>query len=1191
MAKQANLDNQNQAANYSGQENPMLSMKRRRTGDPEIDVLYDILDELRNGSSGRSRTDANPSRMSQSNVSHNSKWTYTRGDRDGDSSYGSRSRGSGNLLADFEDGIKEQLLDSIAGGSFKKSIQDALGTFTKEFGIDLRNVGRDAGKKLAKMGYDTFKDSKIGKNAIGKGKEYANTALNAIFDNSPEGKAAKQGLKNVGKSFFKDAAKSSSSNVSAGLVGKAGSIAGNVSGKAGSVIAGKAATAVGSNASGLAVQGLAKGAAKLASSAGPWGLLIAGIIITAVKVLGPALQGFADLMKSLGKSFNREEETRKQMLKNAQERQSKDIKYLTEQPFKILTEAVERWTSTWDSNLRNIGQTQGYDKESVYALYEGYAARLEKENLNSVIKATDIVDKLASVLNSGLNGEAAEEFAYIATKLNAAIPTQDFFGYVDSYASIAANAIAQGKSQEQALSEANAQLEQFASNLVYSSRELSGGFATGLKDGSSLFKDAVEIAQTAKTYNASEISGTLTSVSAIIGAVAPDLASSLVSNVVNAAIGGNNNSSLVALRSLAGVNAGNTEFLRAMAENPREIFSTLFTNLAQMQNMSPANYMEVAEGLADVFGIDKAAFARVDFNYLAQSIDAMNVNNRSLADNMALLKSGQTTTSAEQLKAQEINRVILEEGLAYVIDSEAGRAIQQHMWEEQLANAIMESEYAVSLQGSALTFLEGIRKSMTTLLNFLNPVGFIQKGIANMTQTVVEAIGNEEDIREILKLGAVGGNGQAFNNLTTRGKNLGLTSSLVEMMGGTKGVAALNTMYQIQRQGGALYSTLVTGQISSDMYNTGMDYLSTKHGINLDLSSPVSTLVTGITSALNYQDLQNESKKRTKKNSAYSWSMVGKSFAEAMLSTPVNSNTIGAVVRASTSPLTGSQDASNKRFEEFLKTAEDAAANNMSYEQWVGTASSKGISNFADALDAFGRTEDELKSYFESQEARQGAIREQAIKDDEKNFREETRGFWDFASGTSGVFQTAMWSPFFADGAKFDTSVIDVRNDLSVIQEKLGETSKHTVVSGLEEISDKLGTENFTVLSMVGLIERDIHSTFMNTNSPFQQCLTAWVNYIRASEDYTKSLGTSSAWSDLAAAERDQQSGATLALANALDVFSSNELKTMDPQLQTNVLLGEIVVILQTIMQQNNTQAGGLSLIDTISALGLGLTK
>jgi hypothetical protein len=57
-----------------------------------------------------------------------------------------------------------------------------------------------------------------------------------------------------------------------------------------------------------------------------------------------------------------------------------------------------------------------------------------------------------------------------------------------------------------------------------------------------------------------------------------------------------------------------------------------------------------------------------------------------------------------------------------------------------------------------------------------------------------------------------------------------------------------------------------------------------------------------------------------------------------------------------------------------------------------------------------------------------------------------------------------------------------------------------------------------------------------------------------------------------------------------MNAFSVDELKKLDPQLQTNVLLGKIVIILESIMQQNNNQMGGLGLIDTISALGLGMT-
>lgn len=1172
MPDQNSNGNQNQNnTGYNPIQNLQYSNDSLKNIDMELRAVLNVLqNKPLNAGLGKQAPTESQSKFAQS------KWKI-ESRRDPQEYDPRKYNGTGDIYKDFTNAFKKQLLDSLAGGSFKKGIQNAMSVFTERFGFDIRNIPTEAGKALSKRVFDTFSKSKLGKFASGKAKNLGNWALDKAFGKQGQaGVEAKQSILDMVNAFR------NGGQGGADTLGKIGDIAGKYGGKLGK--GGKVLTTIGKAGgagAGKAGAGLlaGKGGAVLAKGAaalGPYALLIIGIVYTIVKVLGPALKGLADLVKNLGKSFNRDEDMRKKRMENAQKRQEADMKYIAEQPFKILQEAAEKWASTWDANLHTIGQTQGYDKESVYALYEGYAERLRSENLGSVINATDVVDKLSNVLSSGLSGRAAEEFAYTATKLGAAIPTQDFFGYADTYASIAANAISQGKSQEQALALANSELEQFASNLLYSSRELAGGFSTGLKNSASLFQQATQIAQSARSGNASAISGTLTSVSAIIGAVAPDLADSLVSNVVQAAIGGNSNQ-IVALRSLAGINASNTEFLQAMASDPKAVFSELFTNLANMQNMSPDNYMEVAEGLAEVFGIDKAAFARVDFNYLANAINAMQVNNKSLEQNLALLQSGQTTTSAEQLKAQEINRIVLEEGLAYVIDSEAGRMIQQNMWEEQRANAMMENEYAVNLQGAALSFLEGIRKTMTTLMNFLNPIGFIAKGVANMVQTTSESIGNEQDLVEILKLGAVGGNTKSLYNLTTRGTDLGLTTSLVEMMGGTKGVESLNklaTNFRNQTTFIANATQLLTtgvltptsGQLNE--FNDTMMKLSRGGNLNAHTGASVS--------------------------SRYNWGTVGKSALKATQSTAMNTNTIGAVASKATNAATEhARQVSNDRFKEFLASAEQAAANNMSYDKWVATSKNFGIANYSDALSTFGRSEDEIKNYFEENEARQGAIREQEIKDDEKNFRNETREYWGFLSSGNGIFQTALWLPFFGDGQKYDTRMDAVDAALSNIQAQIGSPKTHTVISGLEELSRKLGEDTqYTVISALTQIHEDLNTTFVLTSSTFQRCMAGWLNYfVSLNKVYAPEVSGAKAWSNLKSAETNQQTQASLALANALGEFTSSQLQGMDPQLQTNVLLGKIVVILQAIMQQNNSQAGGLSLNDTISALGLGITS
>ena len=279
----------------------------------------------------------------------------------------------------------------------------------------------------------------------------------------------------------------------------------------------------------------------------------------------------------------------------------------------------------------------------------------ETEGLTEVVGANDIVNNLANVLSTGLQGAAAEEFAYIATKLNAAIPTQDFFQYAQTYQLVASNAISQGKSLEEALALADAELESFANSVLYAGRELSSGFATGLKGAENLFQKAEQLAQAGRYESGAQLGASLTSIAAITGAVAPDLSSAIVDAIYNASVGGNA-SQLVALRSLAGINASNTEFLNSLLQNPQQVLGDLFDKLNQYQNMASGAYMEVAEGLSSIFGVSTEALARVDFGQVANAVRASANPSNALEQNMKLLVSGQTTTTAEMQRIYEANK-------------------------------------------------------------------------------------------------------------------------------------------------------------------------------------------------------------------------------------------------------------------------------------------------------------------------------------------------------------------------------------------------------------------------------------------------------------------------------------------------------------------------------------------------------
>lgn len=766
----------------------------------------------------------------------------------------------------------------------------------------------------------------------------------------------------------------------AGKGGKIGSLAGKASsflGLGGEVAAASTATtaatgtaaattaATGTAAAGTAAAGALSGVAAAASAVAPplLALVAAMVILEAVtQAIAPALEGFSNLMGALSKAANRDAAEREERQKNEQERLKADIETMVREPFEILKDAANELYQAWDTNIRKINGTQGYSKEDLADLMGAYAERLRNEGLSSVVSTANITENLAKVLDSGLSGAAAEEFAYLATILNAAIPTQDFFNYADTYVSLAAQAQAAGKSQVESLEYANQQVESFASSILYASRQLTGGFTTGLKDAQSILESATKIAQTSRTGNPSEIAAVLTAVSAYTGSIAPDLATSMTEAIVSAATGGNSNQ-LVALRSMAGINASNTEFLQQLASNPQKVLSDMFAGLADMQKMSDENYMEVAESLSDVFGVSMEAFARTDFDSLAEAIRNMDMSATNLSENMAQLASGETTTTAEQLRMQQINQYMIDEGLAYVLDNEAARTIQQHMWDEQIANELMENTFAVELKGAALDFLEGIRQTIDNIIGLLNPFSWIGKAF-NMAATAQEGQAQEADLRQFLELGKVGqGNAESLYQLTTRGVDLNVTPDIVTLMGGT-------SMYQMVES---------NRKLASSIFNLGTN--------NMWLADNMSGLAAAVTQ-------YNMGSNFASRGNAYTWGGIGKSSAAALQGSGIPSGQSYSGTAIQQASATSAEDANitaiNNALEKLTdkEYVESFANNNKSYDEWIKTASNFGIANLDEALSAVGRDESELEALYQQYQTAAGAQREI-----ERQQKEET--FWE----------------------------------------------------------------------------------------------------------------------------------------------------------------------------------------------------
>lgn len=1043
----------------------------------------------------------------------------------------------------FSDGFEDAFWEGILGKDFKDQMASVVQGFAKDFGVSVQDLPGELGNQLGKVGMNAFKSTKLGKKVTGKLDnakqkifESASNAFQQGADKYGGKSAAGDAIKNLAGKFKGQSSVQTASGTSS-ILGKAGniinSVFGSSQGAASAAGAGEAAaTAAATMAEGAATAGTAaqagatamatmtssaaaatSGIASMAAAAGPAGIaIVAGMVAVELfsEALGPAIEGSKKFGKALKDSAKRDQASEDRRAELAKDRLKQDVETIITQPFKILEEAAQKIYDAWDANLRTINQTQGYTKSDLQDLMASYAERLRQEGLAKYVSGSDITTNLTKVLESGLSGKVAEEFAYLATKLNAAIPTEDFFQYSSTYASLAANAIKNGKSETEAISYATSELENFASNLLYSSRQLAGGFSTGLKNASSLFEEAVKITTAAKQGDAGQLSSVLTAVSAVTGAIAPDLASSMTDAIVKAATGGNS-SQIVALRSLAGINAGNTEFLKALVNNPQQVFSTLFTNLAKMQNMSNDNFMEVAEGLSDVFGVSMDAFARVDFNYLAKAITNMNTSNASLNENISNLQSGQSTTNADILRNQQVNQYMIENGLSLVMDNEAARAIQQHMWDEQRLQQLQETTYGVEIQGSALEFLAGIKNTIKNIMNILNPVRWLITTVSNVAQSTAEGNALKDDVAKVLALGKVGqGNAKSFYNLTTRGKELNLTPNLVQLLGGE------SSYYKAQSVGRTAYAI---GDLTSAILSPGA-YLSqlATQGIasfllsRTDSKNPNKYGVGGKSSSYG-------------PSSNYQWGTVGKSQGYGL---KVKNTAMSVSSGSSTSSNEQSAEERNKQilqsnFDRMMNTIDSFVDQGKTYDEWASTARNFGISDYQKALNTLGYSEADLQGYFEAKEGVKGG-QEQA----RKAKKEET--FWD-----KGL-------------EYFDT--FSLKSD-----------------SQMQSMIDLTTSGN------------DLISKILAKNTEFKQAFDDYfVNHILYSKSYDHAAVTK-----IQNDEKYKSSDAIYALADALTAAKD----LTDPTLQTNAILSQILIVVQSIMQQNNT-SGRLTLPDAIAAMATG---
>ena len=994
-----------------------------------------------------------------------------------------RSRWNGTLGRDFSEEFKKALKEELFNNTLKRSLRDMRDQLAKDLGVELEDLPKGLGKlvgqqlkksKLTKPFFDTINKSmsrlgnKVETSYLRGAKDWSQSAFNKYVGKSA---LSKGGAPNWGA--MDEVAAEFTKATTDNMVASATEIA---------AASGGAEAALG-------------GLTEVAASVGPEFLIAAAAIEVVTDKLSEAGKAFGEMLKSASNVLSRYEKSREKNIDLAQKRLEADIQTMAEAPFKILEDAAQRWYDTWDSTLRNIAATQGYTKDQVSYLYGSFVDRLKSDSLTSVIGANELVNNLSTVLGKGLQGAAAEEFAYVATKLNAAIPTQDFFNYADTYASVAMQAINQGKTQEEALQIANKELETFANSLLVAGQEISGGFTTGLQNASDLFQKAEQIAQAGKYGSGAQLGSTLTAISAITGAVAPDLAQSLVDAIYRAAVGGNA-SELVALRSLAGINASNTQFLQALVQNPQEVLGNVFDKLFQYQNMANGAYMEVAEGLSGIFGISMDTLARVDFSQVANAVRQSSDSSAALETSMKLLKSGQSTTNAELMRIKQVNEYLADEGLAYVLDNEVTRAITEHMWDEQIARELMETTYAVELKGTAVKFLEKLAGGVSGIINLVNPLAWSAK-VAELVTTAKQDDAIKADIEQLLTLGQVGaGNAQVYSNLISYNKKLDLTPDIVSLFGGVSNYKETNQMLSEYR----------------DYYSDIRNFRDSAWNVSGENVYAPDTYM---------DNTYVRNRKSPIKRSAYSWNIVGKSALSSMYADyAAKAYEAGGttVAQAAAAATTQSQSQLTNNLQKMLDSMETFYNEDKTrtYSDFAATAKKYGISDYAKAIEESGLTEEAIENKFNELQSKAGAQQKA-----EREKKEED--FW-------------------------DNSLLQFTKSNAWLE--------------------------------------SINSTATNIYNIFDKYLTEWEDYFIRHTVYNNAYTRDSVQKVLDA-EKESSETAIYALADAL---TQNDVSLLvDPTMQTNALLAQILKVANAILNQNNSGIGGVSLPDTLAGLSLGI--
>ena len=234
----------------------------------------------------------------------------------------------------------------------------------------------------------------------------------------------------------------------------------------------------------------------------------------------------------------------------------------------------------------------------------------------------------------------------------------------------------------------------------------------------------------------------------------------------------------------------------------------------------------------------------------------------------------------------------------------------------------------------------------------------------------------------------------------------------------------------------------------------------------------------------------------------------------------------------------------------------------------------------AKAYEAGGTTVAQAAAAATSQSQSQLTNNLQKMLDSMETFYNEdkTRTYSDFAA-TAKKYGISNYAKAIEESGLTEEAI---ENKFNELQSKAGAQQK----AEREKKEEDFWDNSLLQFTKSNAWLESINSTATNIYNIFDKYLTEWEDYFIRHTVYNNAYTRDSVQKVLDA-EKESSETAIYALADAL---TQNDVSLLvDPTMQTNALLAQILKVANAILNQNNSGIGGVSLPDTLAGLSLGI--